>query len=67
MTERLHFQFQTDSGQGLAEAGGNLEDGATCKKKAGMCEGKARQETQVADSTSHYNPGPAENATIQSC
>ena len=30
-TERLHFQ--TDSGQGLAEAGGNLEDGAHLQKK----------------------------------
>ena len=27
------FQFQTDSGQGLAEAGGNLEDGAHLQKK----------------------------------
>ena len=31
-----------------------------------MCEGRARQETQVADSTSHYNLGSAEIVTIQS-
>ena len=32
-TERLHFHFETDSGQGLAEAGGNLEDGAHLQKE----------------------------------
>ena len=33
MTEWLHFQFHINSDQGLAEAGGNLEDGAHLQKE----------------------------------